>query len=328
MNRIIIQKRRKRRRVLKIMVVFLLLIIVIAGCSAYQYYQGLASSGGANPSSEQNKQEFKGADIENNLGKVNILLLGVDSRGEEQSRTDTIMIAQYDPKENKAKLVSVMRDIYVEIPDHNSYKINTAYFLGGPELLRKTIKENLDVDIHYYALIDFKGFEKVIDALAPKGIEIEVEKRMSRNINVVLEPGVQHLDGQELLQYARFRYDAEGDFGRVKRQQKVVTALKDQLISFSGVAKLPKLVGTAQPYIETNLSGVEIMGLLKDFIINSPDDIETLRIPIDNSYTDASYEHAGAVLEIDKEKNIEALDEFLDGTSKNEKDNVAIDGNE
>lgn len=247
------------------------------------------------------------------MGKVNILLLGVDSRGEEKSRTDTIMIAQYDSEKQTAKIVSLMRDIYVEIPDHKNYKINTAYFLGGPELLRQTIKRNFDIDIHYYAVIDFKGFESVIDTLAPHGIEMNVEKKMSKNIGVVLQPGLQDLNGKQLLGYSRFRDDAQGDFGRVNRQQKVLNALKDKIISVNGVAKLPKLVGTIQPYIDTNLEGIDRLAILKDFFLNPPDNIETLRIPVDKSYTPGSYEHAGSVLEIDFEKNKQAIDQFLNG---------------
>lgn len=83
--------------------------------------------------------------------------------------------------------------------------------------------------IHHYALIDFKNFESLVDILAPNGVEMDVEKDMSENIGVELKQGVHHLNGQELLGYARFRHDAEGDFGRVARQQKVIEALKMNL---------------------------------------------------------------------------------------------------
>lgn len=316
MNRKTFKKRnvKKRRRLLKILVIFLLIVIGISGYILYQYFEGLKTAGeGINSISDS--EDFNGAEINNKLGKINVLLLGVDSRGEEKSRTDTIMVAQYDPKKETAKLVSIMRDIYVEIPEYDNYKINTAYFLGGAELLRQTLKENLDLDLHYYALVDFKGFEKAVDTLSPKGIEMDVEKSMSKNIGVSLEPGLQKLNGKELLGYARYRHDAQGDFGRVARQQKVINALKDEVISLNGVTKLPKLVGTVQPFIETNITGTEMIGLLKDFVLNTPETIETLRIPIDNSYTDANYSNAGAVLEIDKEKNKLALEEFLNGSS-------------
>lgn len=313
MNRQNFKKKKKKKLKLKnVTFVILVLLLGLSGYIYYQYSQGLQQASGKSTvsSSETTKTEFNGAETEL-TDKINILLLGVDSRGEEQSRTDTIMIAQYDPENQKAKLVSLMRDIYVEIPDKQSYKINTAYFLGGPELLRKTIKQNFDIDIHYYAVIDFKGFESVVDTLAPNGIEMDVEKRMSENIGVVLQPGFQNLNGKQLLGYARFRHDANGDFGRVERQQKVINALKDEAISINGVAKLPKLVGTIQPYIDTNLEGLDLLAVVKDFFLNPPADIETLTIPVDQSYTMESYEHAGSVLEIDFEENKQAIDQFL-----------------
>ncbi|MEH7494826.1 LCP family protein [Neobacillus niacini] len=306
------KKRKKKSKFKKVTFLIFVLFLGLSGYIYYQYSQGIQqASGKSTVSSDATaKTEFNGADTEK-VDKINILLLGVDSRGEEQSRTDTIMIAQYDPENQKAKLVSLMRDIYVEIPDKKSYKINTAYFLGGPELLRKTIKQNFDIDIHYYAVIDFKGFESVVDTLAPNGIEMDVEKRMSENIGVVLQPGLQNLNGKQLLGYARFRHDATGDFGRVERQQRVINVLKDEAISINGVSKLPKLVGTIQPYIETNLEGFDLLAVVKDFFLNPPDDIETLTIPVDQSYTMESYEHAGSVLEIDFEENKQAIEQFL-----------------
>ncbi|WP_457826118.1 LCP family protein, partial [Staphylococcus aureus] len=133
------------------------------------------------------------------------------------------------------KIVSVMRDIYADIPGYNRYKINTAYSLGGPELLRQTLKENLGIEPEYYATLDFKGFEAMIDELSPQGVPINVEKDMSAKIGVSLKKGEHRLNGKELLGYARFRHDEEGDFGRVRRQQQVMNALKQELVQPSSV---------------------------------------------------------------------------------------------
>jgi polyisoprenyl-teichoic acid--peptidoglycan teichoic acid transferase len=308
--------RKKKSRVLKAFALVFIIFIAISSYIYIQYQQGIEQAGSSDLTIENPDGDFEAAPKPTKLEKVNVLLLGVDSRGEAQSRTDTIMIAQYDPAKKTAKLISLMRDIYVEIPNHNNYKINTAYFLGGPELLRQTLELNFGVDIHYYAVVDFKGFEKAVDTLAPEGIEIEVEKRMSEKIGVVLEPGLQELSGEELLGYARFRQDAEGDFGRVERQQKVLNVLMDEFVSLNGVTKIPKLLGTVQPYIDTNLDGTDLLALLKDVVINPPDTIDTIRIPVDDSYTMGSYQHAGSVLEIDFEKNKLAIDQFLNNTSQ------------
>jgi LCP family protein required for cell wall assembly len=313
-SRAIQRGKKKRKKILTSLLVLALLILGIGGCSVYQYYQGLK---GASLDTENGKNnelvEFNGVPAPD--GKTNVLLLGIDSRGEEQSRTDTIMIAQYDSDSHKPKVVSLMRDMYVEIPRHQNYKINTAYFLGGPELLRQTIKHNFGIDIQYYAIVDFRGFEKSVDVLAHEGIEIDVEKAMSKWIGVSLEPGLQTLNGKELLGYARFRHDAEGDFGRVRRQQQVINALKDELISFNGLTKLPKMVGTIQPYIDTNMNTKDVLGIISDYMLNPSEDVETLTIPVKDSYWDAAYQHAGAVLEIDLQQNTQELQAFLHGGS-------------
>ncbi len=308
------QKRNKRKkRFLKIAVVFLSVLILGFGYFAYQYQEGVSL---AEPVEKHKEYEFHG---EKNLDKVNVLLMGVDARPEEErSRTDSIMVAQYDPKEGTAKLISIMRDIYTEIPGYKNYKLNTAFYLGGPELLRETLKNDFDLDIEYYALIDFTGFERMVDALAPKGIEIDVEKKMSAHIGVSLEPGLQRLNGKELLGYARFRKDAEADFGRVRRQQQVMNALKDELLSASGVVKLPKLVGIAQPYIQTNLQGADLLEVMQSVVMHRPETIDTLTIPIMNSYTDKRYEGVGLALDIDFEANKEAIHSFLEGDSLNQ----------
>lgn len=314
MNREVKKKKRKRKRILKLFFIVIILLGVGAGYTFYQYYQGLKHAGESAFKDNNYAEEFEGKVDKH--GNVNVLILGVDTRGEEKSRSDTIMVAQYNPENHQAKLVSIMRDIYVEIPGYQNYKINTAYFLGGPELLRQTLKQNFDIDVQYYALVDFKGFTKIVDTLSPDGIEIDVEKPMSAFIGVSLEPGLQKLDGKELLGYARFRHDAEGDFGRVRRQQIVIDALKDELISINGFTKLPKLVGTIRPYIDTNMDTMDSIALIKDFILNPPEQIETLRIPVDHSYSDGYYEHAGAVLDIDFDKNTEAIQSFLNGKPK------------
>jgi polyisoprenyl-teichoic acid--peptidoglycan teichoic acid transferase len=306
------RKKRRNKVVSRLFLALLAFFAVTAGYFIYQYKEGADI---AEPMQQKEEYQFHG---EKSLDdKVNVLLLGVDAGpSEEQSRTDSIMVGQYDPKDGTAKLISVMRDIYTEIPGYQNYKINTAFYLGGPDLLRETLKNDFDLDIEYYALIDFNGFENLVDVLAPNGIEIDVEKPMSANIGVTLESGLQNLNGKELLGYARFRKDAESDFGRVRRQQQVMQALKDELLSLSNIAKIPKLMGTAEQYIQTNINNKELLDIMKDFVFHRPSQIETLTIPIADSYTDVRYDHVGLALDIDFEQNKDAIHSFLDGDSQ------------
>lgn len=301
---------KKKRRWTKILLIFLLLLGVGIGYSYFQYKQGVNQSLKqlqTNPS----KVNYSFNGQKDQYGDTNILLLGSDARGKETSRSDTIMIAHFNQKKGTFKLTSIMRDCYVEIPGHGKHKINAAFAYGGPDLLRQTIKQNFDLDSQYYAIVDFRGFEQLIDEAFPNGVEIDVEKEMKRNIGVTLEPGRQRLNGKQLLGYVRFRHDAMSDFGRVERQQKTVRAIKDQLSGFKTIAKLPKLIGVVTPYVNTNMKTSDILFMGKDFLSDKSGKVDTLRIPIDNSFTEPRVPGEGLVLDINVEKNKQALHQFI-----------------
>ena len=304
------QHKKKKKRI-RWSGVFLLLFLLIGALALYSYFQyraGLNDSAGA---TDQNKQEYKFNGERDRNGATNILLLGSDARGEENSRADTIMIASYNSDKGTYKLTSIMRDTYVDIPGHGKNKINSALALGGPELLRQTIKENFEVDMQYYAIVDFEGFVRVIDEAFPEGVEVNVEKKMSANIGVTLEPGIQNLDGKHLLGYVRFRQDAVGDFGRVERQQNVIKEVGKQFASFQTLPKLPKLVGVVTPFINTNMDTGDILFIGKGFLSKDSRNIETMRIPVADSFENQRISGAGAVLAIDLEENRQAIQEFL-----------------
>ncbi|MBS4188810.1 LCP family protein [Bacillus sp. FJAT-49705] len=302
------KKPKKKKWKIFVLILFLLFFGTI-GYSYFQYKQGVLQSKEKTGVAEQ-EFEFHGNKGKN--GETNILLLGIDKRGERTSRSDTIMIAQYHPDKDSYKLISIMRDTYVNIPGHGKNKINAAFAFGGPELVRQTIKENFDIDLQYYSIVDFEGFVNLIDEAFPQGVEIEVEKAMSENIGVTLQPGLQRLDGEHLLAYARFRHDAEGDFGRVERQQKVIKEVANQFASFQTITKLPKLVGVMTPFVNTNMDPTDILYIGKDLISKNNRDIETLRIPLDSTYQNKRIGGGiGSVLDIDFEKNKQAIHEFL-----------------
>lgn len=298
-------EKKKGKKLKRFFQFIILLIIIIAAYSVYQFYKGqqLAKDNALQP------EDFTGDEV--TTGTVNYLLLGIDTRGEEKSRTDTMMLVSWNHDTDKVKLVSFMRDIYAEIPGYSNYKLNTAYYLGGAQLTKDTISSMFDVPIHHYAIIDFKNFEKMVDILAPNGVTIDVEKDMSEKIGVSLKAGEQSLNGQELLGYARFRMDGEGDFGRVRRQQQVIEAVKDSVLSIKNVANLPKLVGAAQGYVVTDIESKQQLKSVLE-VATSGVDIEKLTIPQEGMYRNKNYSHAGAVLEIDLQQNRQALHDFLE----------------
>ncbi|MDI7741807.1 LCP family protein [Lysinibacillus fusiformis] len=302
------ETRYKKRKLRKGRLFFTLLLLLMIGIGIYSYFQyqkGLSLA----EETKLPKEEFV-ADQAHKTVK-NYLIIGVDTRGEEESRSDTMMLLSWNQDTKDLKLVSFMRDIYADIPGYKSYKLNTAYYLDGVQLLKDTLNSMFEVPIHHYALIDFKSFESLIDILAPNGIEMDVEKDMSAFIGVNLSKGVQQLNGQELLGYARFRHDADGDFGRVERQQKVIDALKDELLSPKNINNLPKLIGAAQGYITTDLTTSEEIKTVLSLAVGGKVEIEKLTIPVEGSYSYQSYRHAGDVIEIDLDTNKQKLHDFL-----------------
>lgn len=274
-----------------------------------QYNQGLSEAAEGNFKDDgATYDSFMGEEPE--FGEINILMIGSDTRGEERGLSDTIMIAQYDQDSSEMKLVSLMRDTYVEIPGYGMQKINAAFSYGGPELLRQTIKRNFDIDLYYYAVVDFEGFSKIADLIAPEGIEVNLPQQMSEGIGMTLGPGREVLDGEKMLGYVRFRKDENNDYGRVERQQEVITKLTKEAVNIQNFVKLPKLLGMADPYIETNIDSKTLLSMGKGIVSDKQHSIETLRIPVDYSYENA-YTEAGAVLDINVEENKQELQNFL-----------------
>ncbi|MEC0713640.1 LCP family protein [Bacillus haynesii] len=300
--------KRKRRKIIKrLFTLTLLVIIAAAGYTYFEYKKGLSESDG--DFKEDGQFEFNGEGSD--LDEVNILVLGIDSRGEDHSRSDSMMVVHYNKKQKQPKLISIMRDSYVDIPGYDKQKVNAAYAYGGPELVRKTLKDSFDLDINYYGIIDFKGFAKIVDAVAPDGIEVDVPKKMSYGIGMTLQPGKQVLHGDRLLGYVRFRHDRESDFGRVRRQQEVFSKLQKEAVSIGNIAQLPKLWGLVDPYIETNIPNGVIFSLGKDFLLGSVKETKSFRLPIDGSFTNKDDPTYGAVLDLDLEQNKEELKRFL-----------------
>lgn len=299
---------KKKKKLRKGRTLFVILFLIIAGLLIFSYVQ---YQNGFKIADKNNipVEDFIADDDDEII--ENILIIGVDTRGEEKSRSDTMMLLSWNKDTNKMKLVSFMRDIYADIPEYQSYKLNTAYYLGGVSLLQTTLNNMFDITVDHYALIDFKSFESLIDILAPKGIKMDVEKDMSGDIKVELKKGLQNLDGKELLGYARFRSDAEGDFGRVARQQKVIEAIKDELVSPKNMKNIPKFIGAAQGYITTDISSRDQLATVIKAVTGGGLDVEKMTIPAEGTYEFKNYRHAGAVLDIDTEKNKQILHDFL-----------------
>ncbi|MFC1878693.1 LCP family protein [Chloroflexota bacterium] len=205
--------------------------------------------------------------------RVSMLMMGLDFRdwqaGEGPPRTDTMILLTIDPVSRTAGMISIPRDLWVNIPGYDYGRINTAYQLGegtsypggGPALAAVTVEQLLGVPVDYYAQIDFGAFIRFIDELG--GVVIEVPRRikvdpMGDDNTQHIKPGRQLLSGELALAYARARKTEGGDFDRAERQQQVILGIRYRILKFDMLPTLvtnsPALYAELSSGIRTNLA--------------------------------------------------------------------------
>jgi len=204
--------------------------------------------------------------------RVNVLIMGLDYRdwevGEGAPRTDTMILLSLDPLTNTGGMLSIPRDLWVNIPGFEPGRINTAYRFGelydipggGPGLAMESVEELLGLKIDYYGLIDFGAFERFIDEIG--GIKIDIENRIRVDPIVgdtkTLRSGVQVLPGDLALAYARARYTKGGDFDRAQRQQQVIMGIRNRMLErdflLGLIGKAPVLYQELSSGIHANMS--------------------------------------------------------------------------
>jgi LCP family protein required for cell wall assembly len=215
--------------------------------------------------------------------RVNILLLGVDKREGEHGpwRTDTVILGTIDPESKTAGMLSIPRDLWVPIPGYGENRINSANFIGdrdkypggGPALAVKTLEYNFGVPVHYYVLLDFDGFEKIIDTIG--GVDVNVEQTLhderypdplpddpNRVKTVHFEAGLQHMDGKAALEYARSR-KSTSDFDRSHRQMQIILAVREQALRLNLIPRVPELMVTLADTVQTDLQPGNIITLAR-----------------------------------------------------------------
>lgn len=213
------------------------------------------------------RSQRKGFDVPFTPKRQNILLLGVDSNGSgtdmwANTRSDTIIIVNIDPKTHSVKAISIPRDSKVYLPENKGVaKINSAHALGGINLVKKTLKETFGIKIDRYIIVHDEAVEHVVDALG--GIPIYVEKRMYYNdyagkLHIDLQKGNTVLDGKQAVGYLRYRKDGLGDIGRTQRQQWFMKSLFDRLHSPQIIPKIPEVLKVLHTYVKTDMSYYEL----------------------------------------------------------------------
>ncbi len=208
----------------------------------------------------------------------NILLMGSDQRpGERAWRTDTIMIAAVDFPNRRVGLVSLPRDLWLDIPGYGMSRINMADFVGeyevkypggGPALLQRVISDTFGIPIQRYARMNLLAFEKAIDTIG--GVTVNVDCPLleatpdphnpDKLIEVFYDVGPHHFNGREARLYASYRYYT-GDWDRSRRQQQVLMAIRDQALQLNMITKIPELWVTFRDAFQTDLSLKEVLDL-------------------------------------------------------------------
>lgn len=290
----------------------LAVIFILAGCVSFVAAGYLHTKMNYNEIESVSKEPFR------EEGVKNILLIGNDSRSEgEDGRSDAMILVSISSKTNSIHLTSLLRDIYVDIPGHDSNRLNAAYAYGGPELLMETLEENFDIEVNRYMLVNFQAFANLVDAVG--GVDLEVTNEEVQYINAYLVEynqlegraegtdyldtslsGNIHLNGPQALAYCRNRYIGS-DFARTERQRKVISAaIKNAPLAL--VTNGGELINGLMSNITTNLTQTELSGLMLQAPMMLTYDMIQGSIPLEGTYSNASI-RGMAVLEIDFEAN-------------------------
>lgn len=337
------QKRRKKKKKSKVLLVLLcvLFVLTLAGSFLVLTKPGrkvLYTTAGNyifhnTKHDEEAKEVMDELDAQERPGKKeegirNYLLFGIEEiKGAKN--TDSMMIASIDMGKGSIKLVSLMRDSYVEVPGWKSTKLNAAYSRGGVKLLMQTIEKNYKIHLDGYASVNFESFEEIIDQIGPVTIELGKEEAAYLNWanyisdpdNRNVKPGLNEMNGNQLLGYCRVRRVAtlggvNNDYGRTLRHRRAMTAVFDKVKSLNPI-QMMVVANDCMGYVTTSLTSNQIQELVEVVAEKRISTIDTLRLPVDGAFDDPkAYEGTTYPLVYDWDKNIDALYQFIYDTKQ------------
>ena len=252
----------------------------------------------ATEESERNKEK----------GITNILLVGVDGNNMEKgNRSDAMMIATIDEKNNDIRITSLARDTYVDIEGYSTEKLTHAYAYEGASLLINTIKNNFGIDVDKYVAVSFESFEKITDILG--GVEINVSEKEVSQINGVKNSGIQIWNGSQALAYSRIRY-IDSAYERDNRQRTVIEALYNKFANGSS-GNIMDIANEVLRYTKTNMAPLEIVSIANKAIKIKDTDFDQVEFPFEEARKDNNISEKGWVIEWDKDYNKDKLNKFI-----------------
>lgn len=222
-----------------------------------------------------------------------ILLIGCDAANGGSSRSDSMMVLSINRQSKTITLTSLMRDIYLTIPNYWNDRLNAAYAYGGAALLIETIQSNFGIPVEEYVTVDFEGFRGVVDVLG--GVTVELSEAELEAVNAQVweneadrldasAVGTTRLNGNQALAYARLRNVGASDFDRTGRQREVLGAMLDEARGLS-LLEMNDLANALLPYVTTDLTQGELFDILLHAMEYLSYDLQSFRIPDDGSYT-------------------------------------------
>lgn len=206
----------------------------------------------------------------------NMLLIGSDKReghDEDGARSDTNIVVRVDPVNNQATLVSIPRDTMIDIDGYGTNKFNAAYNYGGAAATIREASQLTGVGISHYAEVNFDALVDLVDAVG--GVDVQVDERVDDPDadgttdnpdweHIIIEPGLQHLNGDQALTFARSRAYVDGDFTRTANQRKLIEALVDKVLALP-VTEMPGVIQAAAQCVTTDLKVSDIISLAQQF---------------------------------------------------------------
>ncbi len=179
-----------------------------------------------------------------------------------------MMLVRVIPATGEVKLLSVPRDLYVEVESGKKDRINAAFAYGGVDQARTVMEDLTGVEIDNYVIVDFEGFEQVIDAIG--GVRVDVGSGVFPE-KWNMGEGMEHLDGYKALKYARYRGTPRADLDRIDHQQKLLAALRRQALRWNTVTKLPGAIKVANENVDTDLGVMQVIPLARALVLNGKD---------------------------------------------------------
>lgn len=294
------EKKKKRRKIAKIIRTILLLILIgLIGYGIYFAYKVNQNGGGVSGivKTAMGYDEEKKKDMQ----PINILLLGESGVGDGYKLTDTIIVCSYNPKLQKASMLSIPRDTYVGKRDKNtasqnylaSYKMNCMYRNGtNIEETVKSVATLTGLDLNYWILVDTDALTKVVDAIGGVTFNVPIDMDYddpTQNLHIHLKAGEQLLDGDKAEQLVRFRHNnnwttypaeyGDNDLGRMRTQREFMQETAKQLLQAKNIFQIKTLADIAFESIKTNID----LNVIKDYIPYAVDfnteDIQTDTLP-------------------------------------------------